>query len=110
MAHKKHSFQSINKTNKNKIKEFVCCDKSIAIADMVNDDDIIEIVLSESNEQDTNDCNNDSEVSETPKKISFEAALTALKTMTEFIEQQPDNSLVAREDVVNYSVYVVILN
>ena len=68
---------------------------------MVNDDDIIEIVLSESNEQDTNDCNNDSEVSETPKKISFEAALTALKTTTEFIEQQPANSLVAREDVVN---------
>jgi hypothetical protein len=68
---------------------------------MVNDDDIIEIVLSESNEQDTNDCNSDSEVSETPKKISFEAALTALKTMTEFIEQQPDNSFVAREDVAN---------
>ena len=62
---------------------------------MVNNDNIIEIVLSESNEQDTNDCNNDSEVSETPKKISFEAALTALKTITEFIEQQPDNSLVA---------------
>lgn len=33
-----------------------------------------------------NDCN-DSGVSETREKISFEAALTALKTMTEFIEQ-----------------------
>ena len=31
-------------------------------------------------------------------KISFEAALTALKTMTEFIEQQPDNSFVVRAD------------
>ena len=49
----------------------------------------------------SNDCNDDSKVSETPKKISFEAALTALKTMTEFIEQQPDNSFVVREDVVN---------
>ena len=68
---------------------------------MRSDNDIIEIVLSESNEQDTNDCNNDSEVSETPKKISFEAALTVLKPMTEFIEQQPDNSFVARENVVN---------
>ena len=27
--------------------------------------------------------------------------LTALKTITEFIEQQPDDSLIAREDMIN---------
>ena len=53
---------------------------------MVNDDDIVEIVLSESNEQDVNDCN-DNRICETQKKISFEVALTALKTITELIEQ-----------------------
>jgi len=67
---------------------------------MVNDDDIVEIVLSENNEQDANDCN-DNRVCETQKKISFEAVLTALKTITEFIEQQPDDSLIAREDMIN---------
>jgi hypothetical protein len=34
-------------------------------------------------------------VSETRKEISFEVALTAVKTIIEFIEQQPDNSSVA---------------
>ena len=64
-----------------------------------NDDDIIEIVLSKDNEEDTNDCNGSSQWDS--EKVSFEAALTALKTMIEFIKQQPDNSFVAREDVVN---------
>ena len=41
---------------------------------MVNDEDIIEIVLSETNEQDTNELSEG--VSETQKKISFETALT----------------------------------
>ena len=27
--------------------------------------------------------------------------MTALKTITEFIEQQPDDSLIAREDMIN---------
>jgi len=31
----------------------------------------------------------------------IKAVLTALKTITEFIEQQPDDSLIAREDMIN---------
>ena len=41
-------------------------------------------------------------------KISFEAALTALKTMTKFIEQQP-HSLHEKTWLI-YSVYGVVLN
>ena len=64
---------------------------------MMSDEDIIEIVLSENSDQDTNDLSE--RVSETQKKISFEMALTALNTITEFIEEQPDDSFVRREDI-----------
>ena len=49
--------------------EFIYCDEY---------GNIIEIVLSETNEQDTNELSEG--VSETQKKISFETALTALDT------------------------------
>ena len=47
--------------------EFIYCDESIPIQDMVNDEDTIEIVLSETNEQDTNKLSEG--VSETQKRF-----------------------------------------